>query len=100
MMFNSEANTRGQLQGDSTARMVMNHVRQLISTKVSGLAGDYTTLSAVGVTTQKDNTLKFDESAFSDRNISRFFVGQRLILKVIRVGSYGRHSSIHEYHPR
>lgn len=65
MMFDSEANTRGQLQGDSTARMVMNHVRQLISTKVSGLAGDYTTLSAVGVTTQKDNTLKFDESAFS-----------------------------------
>lgn len=50
----------GPLLGDSTAQNIQSQVRKLISTSITGLSGDLTNLSQVGVTFQKDGTLSLD----------------------------------------
>lgn len=56
--YNAAAKRAGSLSGDSTLRTVKSQLQSVISTPVSGLAGQYTTLAAIGITSsQKDGTL-------------------------------------------
>lgn len=61
---------RGILVGDSTLRNVEFQLKNKLTSGVSGLTGDYTTLSSVGISVQRDGTLQLDTSklaaAFTD----------------------------------
>lgn len=50
----------GPLQGDATARNLQSSLRRMFSTPVPGLEGDFTSLSQLGVSFQKDGSLKLD----------------------------------------
>ncbi len=52
----------GPLLGDSTAQSIQAQVRKLITTSITGLSGDLTNLSQIGVTFQKDGTLSLDSA--------------------------------------
>lgn len=62
----------GILQGDSTAVGIQNQVRNILNSSVNGLGGGVTTLSAIGVTTQKDGTLAVDSSKLTKALNSNF----------------------------
>ncbi len=62
----------GILQGDSTAVGIQNQVRNILNSSVNGLGGGITTLSAIGVTTQKDGTLAVDSSKLTKALNSNF----------------------------
>lgn len=56
--YNAATKKAGSLSGDSTLRVVKSQLQSVISTPVSGLTGQYTTLAAIGITSsQKDGTL-------------------------------------------
>ncbi|WP_292980795.1 flagellar filament capping protein FliD [Nitrosomonas sp.] len=69
------------LTGDSTVRMVQNRVRAMLSGNQSA-AGGISALSELGISFQKDGTLKLDESKLSaaladpDKNLATFFSTQ------------------------
>ncbi len=46
-------------------RNIETQVRNVISSPVSGVSGNYTTLASLGLTTQADGTLKLDGTKFS-----------------------------------
>jgi flagellar hook-associated protein 2 len=53
------------LTGDSTARSIQSQLSSLVSTSVSGITGDISRLSDLGITVQKDGTLAVDSSKLS-----------------------------------
>ena len=57
-------NTGGPLLGDAMLRNIDSQVRKLISTPVAGVAGNYTTVASLGITTQADGSLKLDADKF------------------------------------
>lgn len=58
--YNASTGASGQLLGDALARNVTAELRRGLSDPVSGLAGEYTTLAALGITTAKDGSLSLD----------------------------------------
>jgi len=60
------------LQGDSTVRSLQSQLRGMLSTPVVGTSGELTTLSDVGVTFQKDGTLKLDQAKLDSVMASNF----------------------------
>jgi flagellar hook-associated protein 2 len=62
--YNAETKTGGALQGDSTAQSVQSQIRRMMTTGISGLTGDVTTLGQVGISFDKDGTLSLDSSKF------------------------------------
>ncbi|WUR12054.1 flagellar filament capping protein FliD [[Empedobacter] haloabium] len=62
--YNAETKTGGALQGDSTAQSVQSQIRRMMTTSISGLTGDITTLGQVGISFDKDGTLSLDASKF------------------------------------
>ncbi|MEK7414850.1 MAG: flagellar filament capping protein FliD, partial [Planctomycetota bacterium] len=60
------------LQGDSTVRSLQSQLRSMLSTPVVGTSGELTTLSDVGVTFQKDGTLKLDQTKLDSVMASNF----------------------------
>lgn len=52
----------GPLLGDPTVRSLQAQVRRQLSTAVTGLNGDLTTLSSIGISFQKDGTLSLDST--------------------------------------
>ena len=54
----------GPLLGDAMLRNIETQVRNLISSPVSGVSGNYTTLASLGITTQADGKLKLDAVRF------------------------------------
>lgn len=66
--YNSESNKGAVLNGDSTVRNAQGQLRSLLSMTASG-SGDLKMLSDIGVTIQKDGTLKFEKSKL-DKAIS------------------------------
>jgi flagellar hook-associated protein 2 len=52
----------GPLLGDSMLRTIEAELRAKIADPVSGLTGAYQTLASVGITTEKDGTLKLDNT--------------------------------------
>ncbi|TAK89942.1 MAG: flagellar hook protein FliD [Burkholderiaceae bacterium] len=64
MAYNKTTGTAGPLNGDATARAVQSGLRSILNQTLSGVSGNYTTLSSVGISAQKDGTLSFDTSKF------------------------------------
>lgn len=62
---NPEAGTVGPLQGDSTSRILQMRLESLLSTQVTGIASSVNSLSALGVSADKDGKLSFDSTTFT-----------------------------------
>jgi flagellar hook-associated protein 2 len=61
--YNTETKTGGPLLGDSTLRDLQASVRRQLSSSITGLQGSsLTNLSQIGVTFEKDGTLKMDNA--------------------------------------
>jgi flagellar hook-associated protein 2 len=58
--YNAETKKAGPLLGDSLLRGIESDLRTGLTTPVSGTTTSYTTLASLGITTQKDGTLKVD----------------------------------------
>ena len=59
--YNAETKVAGALQGDGTLRGAQNQVRNLLQSKAGGNSV-YQTLSNIGVSIEKDGTLKLDST--------------------------------------
>jgi flagellar hook-associated protein 2 len=55
----------GPLLGDSMLRTIEGELRAKLTSPVSGVTGPYQTLASVGITTEKDGTLKLDNAKLS-----------------------------------
>jgi flagellar hook-associated protein 2 len=71
--YNAEAESASILTGDSTLRSIQTRLSGLISTNVSGLAGNISRMSNIGIAVQKDGTLLLDtaklESALGSNSV-------------------------------
>ncbi|KAA0014494.1 flagellar filament capping protein FliD [Billgrantia pellis] len=78
--FNSETGDAGELLGDSALRTVESRLRSTLSGGVG--EGEFRMLSDIGITLQRDGSLKLDEGKLSDivanspDQLSRFFAGE------------------------
>ena len=63
--YDAATEDAGALLGDAMLRNIDSQVRKLISTPVSGVNGNYTTLASLGITTQADGKLKLDTVRFN-----------------------------------
>ncbi|MGR4067929.1 flagellar filament capping protein FliD [Billgrantia sp. C5P2] len=78
--FNSDTGVAGELLGDSTLRTVESRLRGVLSGGVGG--GDFRMLSDIGITLQRDGTLKLDEEKMSGivanepQALAAFFAGE------------------------
>ena len=72
--YDASTKKAGDLQGDATARSVINQVHNALTASVPGLAGGLSTLSQVGITLQADGTLLMDsgklDKALADPTIT------------------------------
>lgn len=79
--YDAEKGTSSTLTGDATARGIQNQLRNLVGSALGGL-GNTTRLSEIGITFQRDGTLKADstklDAALADpaRNVAEFFAGK------------------------
>jgi flagellar hook-associated protein 2 len=73
----TKAGTRSVLLGDVTLRAVEYALRNELSNTVSGVSGSFNSLSSIGITTQRDGSVKLD-SAVLDKAIDDNFndIGQ------------------------
>jgi flagellar hook-associated protein 2 len=76
--YDASTGSAGILLGDSIARNVASQVRNLISSSVSGLTGNYTSLVNLGITTQADGTLTLDQTKLSSALSSDYSVVGKL----------------------
>ncbi len=76
--YDASSGSAGILLGDSIARNVTSQVRSLISTAVSGLSGNYTSLVSIGITTQAGGTLALDQTKLSSAMSSDYSVVGKL----------------------
>ena len=78
--FNAETGVAGELLGDSAVRTVESRLRSALTGGVAG--GELTTLSQLGISLQRDGTLKTDDAKLSDlvannpQALSAFFAGE------------------------
>jgi flagellar hook-associated protein 2 len=72
--YDPETKKAGPLLGDAMLRGIESELRNKLTSAVSGLAGDYQSLASVGITTQKDGSLKVD-SAKLDKALAADFDG-------------------------
>lgn len=65
LTFYDTANrSAGPLQGDATARGLQSQMRLLLTSPISGLAGNITSLPQIGLTLQTDGSLALDAKKF------------------------------------
>lgn len=60
--YNADTKQGGALLGDSTVQTLQSQLRKQLSVGITGLTGDFKTLSQVGIAFQKDGTLTLDNS--------------------------------------
>lgn len=63
--YNQEANTRGALQGDFSARSIVSNVRSAVANTVPGLNGAYRSLIDIGITTDAEGKLSLDSTVLN-----------------------------------
>lgn len=79
LALDSETEQTGVLFGNFAVQNLQQILRSSISSKVTGISGDYTYLSQIGITTQADGTIILDTDDFSDalvgdiENVSQLF---------------------------
>ena len=77
--FDGDRETAGELVGDSTVRTIEGRLRSVLGSGVAG--GEFSTLSQLGITQQRDGTLEMDDDTISSlaKNqpdaLSNFFAG-------------------------
>lgn len=60
--WTGETRTQGNLSGDSTLRTIQQTLQRAVTSTVEGLSGEYTSLAALGITTNRnDGTLTIDD---------------------------------------
>lgn len=78
--FDGDSATAGKLLGDSTVRTIESRLRSVLTGGVAG--GELSTLNQLGITLQRDGTLKLDDDKLSDlvaetpNALSDFFAGK------------------------
>jgi flagellar hook-associated protein 2 len=70
--YDPEAKEAGLLTGDSTVRSIENQIRRIVTGAVDGLTGSFNSLVSLGITTQRDGTLKLDSSKLEKALNSNF----------------------------
>lgn len=60
--YDAETKEAGLLTGDSTVRSIENLLRRTITNAVSELGGTFNSLASIGITTQRDGSLKLDSA--------------------------------------
>ena len=60
--YNAETQTGGVLQGDASVRAIQSQLRRQISTVMEGTGGKLNSLSQVGISFEKDGSLKLDST--------------------------------------
>ena len=60
--YNATTKQAALLQGDSAVRTIRSQLRGTLTAAISGGSGNYTTLSSIGVSFQKDGTLTVDST--------------------------------------
>lgn len=60
--YNAETNAAGALLGDSLVNKLQSQIRSALTNPISNSSSNYTSLVSIGITTQKDGTLKLDSS--------------------------------------
>jgi flagellar hook-associated protein 2 len=60
--YDAATKVKGALQGEGTAVSVLNQLRASVAGAIPATAGDFTTLSDIGITLQLDGSLKLDEN--------------------------------------
>jgi len=70
--YDPETGNAGALQGDFSARSLTGQLRQALVNTFEGLSGEYTSLSAIGITTQSDGTLAIDATRLNQALDSSF----------------------------
>ncbi|CDG53562.1 MULTISPECIES: flagellar filament capping protein FliD [Halomonadaceae] len=79
--FDSETGTAAQLLGDSAVRTIESRLRSALTGGVEG--GELSTLTQLGISLQRDGTLKTDDAKLSDlvannpQALSAFFAGDK-----------------------
>ncbi|MDR5907349.1 flagellar filament capping protein FliD [Franzmannia qiaohouensis] len=79
--YNAETNTAGNLNGDSMVRTIESRMRSVLSGGVAG--GEFATLNQVGISLQRDGTLKLDNDRLDElvrsnmAGLSDFFAGDK-----------------------
>jgi flagellar hook-associated protein 2 len=64
--YNTTTKKGGTLSGDSTVRTIQSQLQSILTTSVSGVTGQYSILSNVGIATQQDGSLKVDDATLTD----------------------------------
>jgi flagellar hook-associated protein 2 len=59
--FDAETGNAGPLQGDFTARSIINSLRSTLGSAAEGFGGPFSTLAELGITTQSDGTLSIND---------------------------------------
>ena len=79
LALDTETEETGVLFGNFAVQNLQQILRSSISNKVTGITGDYTYLSQIGITTEPDGTLILDTDVLSDaliddiQNVSQLF---------------------------
>jgi flagellar hook-associated protein 2 len=60
--YDAATRTNGMLQGEVTAVSILNQMRAAVSGAIPGAAGEFKSLSDIGIALQSDGSLKLDES--------------------------------------
>ena len=66
----AESGTPGALASDYATRQLLNYVRDELVSAPTGITGNYTNLSSIGVSFQQDGTLSLDETKLNDAIVS------------------------------
>ncbi len=69
--LNTDTGEAGVLLGDTTSQSIIRQIRNTLVKSIN-TGGDFTTLSSIGITTQRDGSLKLDGAALSDALSSNF----------------------------
>ena len=65
--YNSDTGAAGAFLGEATARDVVSRLQGIIGTRVAGLPDSMSALSQIGISTQRDGTLKLDTTVLADK---------------------------------
>ena len=65
--FNSQTGVAGAFLGESTAREVVGRLQMIFGGRVEGLPDNLSSLAHIGISTQRDGTLKLDTAVLSER---------------------------------
>ncbi len=73
---------RGDLSGDGTAKTLINRLRQLVGSEVTGVESGFTALTNLGIRTERDGSLSINEDEFSKAFSKHFdLVGDLFAMK-------------------